>query len=141
MSQELLRKGLLEFIACSLNVIDGWTANVHRLWKREKTQARKKTTSKRRFPKGSGSSGYRHRAKHKNHVWSYDFVTDRTKEGEQLGLLVVVDDYTRECLAIEVARFFTVQDVFGVLQYLFAARVTPEHIRSDNSSEFVSKWA
>ena len=55
----------------------------------------------------------------RNHVWSYDFVTDRTEDGRQLRLLVVIDEYTRECLAIEVGRSFTAQDVMGVLQYLF----------------------
>jgi transposase InsO family protein len=72
-------------------------------------------------------------------VWSYDFVADRNKDGCLLRLLVVIDEYTRECLAIEVGRSFTAQDVMGVLQYLFAVRGTPEHIRSDNGPEFVSK--
>ena len=77
-------------------------------------------------------------------VWSYDFVTDRTEDRRQLRLLVVIDEYTRECLAIEVGRSFSAQDVVGVLQYLFAVRGTPEHIRSDNlgndsGPEFVSK--
>jgi transposase InsO family protein len=82
----------------------------------------------------------RHRARYKNHVWPYDFVTDRTEDGRQLRLLVVIDEYTQECLAIEVGRSFTAQDVIGVLQYLFAVRGTPpEHIRSDNGPEFVSK--
>ena len=67
----------------------------------------------------------RHRARYKNHVWSYDFVTDRTEDGRQLRLLVVIDEYARECLAIEVGRSFTAQDVMGVLQYLFAVRGTP----------------
>ena len=66
-------------------------------------------------------------------------MTDRTEDGRQLRLLVVIDEYTRECLAIEVGRSFTAQDVMGVLQYLFAVRGTPEHIRSDNGPEFVSK--
>ncbi|MDB4331783.1 DDE-type integrase/transposase/recombinase [bacterium] len=81
----------------------------------------------------------RHRARYKNHVWPYDFVTDRTEDGRQLRLLVVIDDYTRECLAIEVGRSFIPKDVIDVLQYLFAVRGTPEHIRSDNGPEFVSK--
>ncbi|MDB4749861.1 DDE-type integrase/transposase/recombinase [Rubripirellula sp.] len=77
-------------------------------------------------------------------MWSYDFVTDRTEDGRQLRLLVVIDEYTRECLAIEVGRSFTAQDVMGVLQYLFAVRGTPRDLRSDNlgsdtGPEFVSK--
>ncbi|MDA7893856.1 DDE-type integrase/transposase/recombinase [Rubripirellula sp.] len=81
----------------------------------------------------------RHRARYKNHVWSSDFVTDRTEDGRQLRLLVVIDEYTRECLPIEVGRSFTAQDVMGVLQYLFAVRGMPEHIRSDNGPQFVSR--
>ena len=102
-------------------------------------QVPRKQHRKRRFPGGSENGCVRHRARYKNHVWSYDFVTDRTEDGRQLRLLVVIDEYTRECLAIEVGRTFTAQDVMGVLQYLFAVRGTPEHIRSDNGPEFVSK--
>ena len=88
---------------------------------------------------GSENSCVRYRAQHKDHVWSYDFLTDRTEDGRQLRLLAVIDEYTRECLAIEVGRSFTAQDVIGVLQYLFAVRGTPQHIRSDNGPEFVAK--
>ena len=77
-------------------------------------------------------------------MWSYDFVTDRTEDGRQLRLLVVIDEYTREYLVIEVGRSFTAQDVMGVLQYQFAVRGTPRDLRSDNlgndtGPEFVSK--
>ena len=88
---------------------------------------------------GSENSCVRHWARHKDHVWSYDFVADRTEDGRQLRFLVVIDEYTRESLAIEVARLFTAQDVIGVLRYLFAIRGTPAHIRSDNGPEFVAK--
>ncbi len=101
-------------------------------------QVPRKQHRKRRFPGCSENSCVRHRAKYKDHVWSYDFVTDRTENGRQFRLLVVVDEYTRECLALEAARSFTSQDVVGVLQYLFAVRGTPQHIRSDNGPEFVA---
>jgi transposase InsO family protein len=65
-----------------------------------------------------------------NHVWSYDFVIDQTEDGRQLKLLVVLDEYTRECLAIEVSRSFTSEDVVALLQYLFAVRGVPEYLRS-----------
>ena len=94
---------------------------------------------RRRFSGGSENSCVRHRAEHKDHVWSYDFVSDRTEDGRQLRLLVMVDETTRECLALEVARSFTSQDVLGVLQYLFAVRGRPGHVRSDNGPEFVAK--
>jgi hypothetical protein len=72
-------------------------------------------------------------------VWSYDFLTERTEDGRQLRILVVIDEFTRECLAIEVARSFTARDVIMTLQYLFAVRGAPEHLRSDNGPEFVAK--
>ena len=102
-------------------------------------QVPRKQHRRRRFPGGSENSCVRHRAKHKDHVWSYDFLNDRTEDGRQFRLLAVIDEYTRECLAIEAGRSFTAQDVIGVLQYLFAVRGTPQHIRSDNGPEFVAK--
>ena len=66
-------------------------------------------------------------------------MTDRTEDGRQLRLLATIDETTRECLAIEVGRSFTAQDVIGVRQYVFAIRGTPQHIRSDNGPEFVAK--
>ncbi len=125
-----------------LLVARDWHVNekrVHRLWKREHMQVPRKQHRKRRFPGGSENSCVRHRAEHKDHVWSYDFLTDRTEDGRQVRLLAVIDEYTRECLAIEVGRSFTAHDVIGVLQYLFAVRGAPQHIRSDNGPEFVAK--
>ena len=74
-----------------------------------------------------------------NHVWSYDFVIDQTEDGRQLKMLVVIDEFTRECLAIEVARSFRAQDVVNLLEYLLAVRPAPQYIRSDNGPEFVAK--
>ena len=112
---------------CRLLVERDWQVNhkcVHRLWKRENMQVPGKQHRRRRFSGGSENSCMRRRAEHKDHVWSYDFLTDRTEDGRQLRLLAVIDETTRECLAIEVARSFTAQDVTGVLQYLFAVRGT-----------------
>ena len=103
-------------------------------------QVPRKQHRKRRLSLGgSQNSCVRHRAMHRNHVWSYDFVAERTEDGRALRMLVVIDEFTRECLAIEVGRSFTSDDVIGVLQYLFAIRGVPEHIRSDNGPEFVTK--
>jgi len=88
---------------------------------------------------GSQNSCVRYRAMRRNHVWTYDFVAERTEDGRTLRMLVVIDEFTRECLVIEVGRSFTSDDVIGVLQYLFAIRGVPEHIRSDNGPEFVAK--
>ena len=119
-----------------------WQVNhkrVHRLWKRENMQVPRKQHRRRRFSGGSENSCVRRRAEHKDHVWSYDFLSDRTEDGRRLKLLAVIDETTRECLAIEVTRSFTAQDVVGILQYLFSVRGTPRHLRSDNGPEFVAK--
>ena len=120
-----------------------WQVNhkrVHRLWKQEQMQVPRKQHRRRRLSPGSSeNSCVHHRARHKDHVWSYDFLTDRTEDGRHLRLLAVIDEFTRECLAIEVDRSFTADDVIGVLQYLFAVRGTPRYIRSDNGPEFVAK--
>ncbi len=120
----------------------GWRVNfkrVHRLWRQEHLQVPQKQHKRRRCPGSSAGGIVRYKAKHPNHVWSYDFLTDRTEDGRQLKLLAVIDEYTRECLAVEVGRRFTARDVKLTLQYLFALRGAPEHVRSDNGSEFVAK--
>ena len=88
---------------------------------------------------GSENSCVRKRSLHPNHVWSYDFIEDRTEKNRKLRMLVVIDEFTRESLAIEVAWSLKSQQVVEVLQYLFAVRGAPEHIRSDNGPEFVAK--
>jgi transposase InsO family protein len=125
-----------------LLVASGWSINskrVHRLWKQEHMQVPRKQHRRRRLPGGEENGCMRHRAERINHVWSYDFLVDRTEDGRQLKLLTVIDEYTRECLAIEVSRSFTADDVVGVLEYLFAVRGRPAHLRSDNGPEFVSQ--
>lgn len=120
----------------------GWRVNfkrVHRLWKQEHFQVPVKQRKRRRVPGQSANGCVRHRALHRNHVWSYDFLVDRTEDGRQLKLLLVIDEYTRECLAAEVGRTFTSQDVILTLQYLFAIRGAPQHVRSDNGPEFIAK--
>jgi transposase InsO family protein len=77
---------------------------------------------------------------HKNHVWSYDFVMTRTHDGQPIRMLTVLDEYTRECLAIDVARRLNHQDVLDCLADLFVRKGLPDYIRSDNGSEFTA-WA
>jgi putative transposase len=112
----------------------GWSVNhkrVERLWREEGMQVPKKQHKKRRLPRcGSENSCVRKRALRPNHVWSYDFVEDRTEKNRKLRMLAVIDEFTRESLAIEVAWSFTAQQVIDVLRCLFAVRGTPEHIRS-----------
>ncbi len=86
----------------------------------------------------------RKRPEYYNHIWSYDFLSERLENGHLMKLLVVIDEFTRECLAIDVNRKIKGSDVVEVLRYLFAVRGAPEFIRSDNGPEFASnavkKW-
>ena len=119
----------------------GWRVNqkrVHRLWKEAGWQIRQK--ARKRRPLGSSENGcVLKRAERRNHVWSYDFVHDRTEAGLQLKFLAVMDEYTREALAIEVGRSIKGEDVVDVLAYLFEVHGEPEFIRSDNGPELVAK--
>jgi putative transposase len=121
----------------------GWKVNhkrVERLWREEGMQVPRKQQKRRRIDTGgSENSCVRKRPLWPNHIWSYDFVADRTERGRKLRMLVVIDEFTRESLAIEVAWSFTARRVVEVLQYLFAVRGAPEHIRSDNGPEFVAQ--
>jgi len=121
----------------------GWEVNhkrVERLWREEGMQVPRKQQKRRRVSTGgSENSCVRKRPLWPNHIWSYDFVADRTEKGRKLRMLVVIDEFTRESLAIEVAWSFTAHRVVEVLQYLFGVRGAPEHIRSDNGPEFVAQ--
>jgi transposase InsO family protein len=79
------------------------------------------------------------RPQHKNHVWSYDFIEDRTHDGRKYRMLNVIDEFTHECLAIRIDHKLKAIDVIDVLSDLFILRGVPGHIRSDNGPEFVAK--
>ena len=120
---------------------EGWRVNrkrVHRLWRREGLKVPQRQRKRRRLGHG-GNSTRRRRAERINEVWSYDFVQDQSADGKPLRLLPVVDEYTRECMTIEVERSFTAEDVVATLQYLFELRGAPKYIRSDNGPEFVAR--
>jgi len=120
---------------------EGWTVNhkrVERIWRREGLKVPKKQPKRRRLWLNDGSC-IRLRPQFKDHVWSYDFVIARTAEGRAFRILNIIDEYTRECLAILVKRHITSQDVIDQLFQLIIFREIPEHIRSDNGSEFTAK--
>lgn len=111
---------------------------VYRLWRREGLKVPVKRHKKRRL--GTSANGIvHHRAMHADHVWTWDFIHDRTEDGRALKFLCIVDEFTRECLALEARRSFKSGDVIEVLKELFLIRGTPEHIRSDNGSEFIAR--
>ena len=118
-----------------------WQVNhkkIERIWRKEGLKVPKKQPKRRRLWLNDGSC-IRLRPEHKDHVWSYDFVMARTAEGKAFRMLNIIDEYSRECLAILVKRRITSQDVIGRLFELFILREIPEHIRSDNGPEFTAK--
>ena len=118
-----------------------WQVNhkkVERIWRREGLKVPRKQPKRRRLWLNDGSC-IRLRPQHKDHVWSYDFVMARTSDGRSFRMLNIIDEYTRECLAIDVKRKITSQDVVDRLFDLFIFRGIPEHIRSDNGPEFTAK--
>ncbi len=120
---------------------EGWKVNhkrVERLWRQEGLKVPSRQPKRRRLWLHDGSC-VRLRAAHKDHVWSYDFVHERTHDGRAFRLLTLLDEYTRECLAIEVQRQMNHQDVLDRLAELFVDRGVPEYIRSDNGSEFTAQ--
>ena len=121
---------------------DGWhrlnDKRVERLWRREGLKVPTKQPKRRRLWLNDGSC-IRLRPMHRNHVWSYDFVHDRTSNGRAIRMLTIMDEYTRECLAIEVNRRLNSADVLDVLSQLFLERGAPQYIRSDNGPEFIAK--
>jgi len=116
---------------------EGWQVNhkrVERIWGREGLKVPKKQPKRRRLWLNDGSC-IRLRPHFRDHVWSYDFVVARTSEGRVFRILNMIDEYSRECLAILVKRRITSQDVIDQLFHLFIFRGIPEHIRSDNGPE------
>jgi len=119
---------------------EGWTVNhkrVERLWRQEGLKVPMKQPKRRRLWLADGSC-VRLRPAYKDHVWSYDFVADRTSDGRAIRMLTLIDEHTRECLAIDVARSLKSEDVLERLSDLFVRRGVPAYLRSDNGSEFTA---
>jgi transposase InsO family protein len=116
---------------------------VEKIWRREGLKVPKKQPKRGRLWLNDGSC-IRLRPEHKDHVWSYDFMVERTSNGRAFRILNIIDEFTRECLSIKVDRKISSQDVIDELFNLFVFRGIPEHIRSDNGPEFtaraVRKW-
>ena len=119
----------------------GWQVSVdrvQRIWRREGLKVPQKQKPRGRLWLNDGAC-VRLRPVRVNHVWSYDFVSARTHDGRMLRLLVLIDEYTRECLAIRVARRLGSYEVIETLADVMVWRGIPEHIRSDNGPEFVAQ--
>jgi len=111
---------------------------VERIWRREGLKVPQKQPKRGRLWLTDGSC-VRLRPEHNDHVWSYDFMAARTSDGRSFRLLTILDEYTRECLAILVKRSIRSQDIIDQIFNLFVFRGVPEHIRSDNGPEFTGK--
>jgi transposase InsO family protein len=119
----------------------GWVVNdkrVERIWRRAGLKVPAKQPKRGRLWLADGSC-IRLRAERPNHVWSYDFVEDRTHDGRKYRMLNIIDEFTHECLAIRIGRRLKAVDVVDTLSDLFILRGVPEHIRSDNGPEFIAK--
>ncbi len=119
----------------------GWVINfkrVERIWRREGLKVPYKQPKRKRLWLNDGSC-IRLRPERPNHVWSYDFVEDRTHDGRKYRMLNLIDEFTRECLAIRINRKLKSSDVIDVLADQFILRGVPDHIRSDNGAEFSAK--
>jgi transposase InsO family protein len=128
-------------IAELLRTTAGWVVNdkrVERIWRLEGLKVATKQPKRGRLWLADGSC-VRLRPTHRNHVWSYDFVEHRTHDGRKYRMLNVIDEFTRECLAIRVARRLSSTDVIDVLSDLFILRGIPGHVRSDNGPEFIAE--
>lgn len=126
---------------CALLRREGWVVNkkrVQRLW-REAGLSVPATQQKRRRPGSSHNSCARRRAEYNGHVWSYDFAMDSTEDGRRMKIMPIIDEYSRECLSIDVERSITSGEVVATLERLFSERGAPSFIRSDNGPEFVAR--
>jgi len=118
----------------------GWHVNhkrVERIWRREGLKVPQKQPKRARLWLNDGSCT-RLRVTHPKHIWSYDFVMERTHNGNAFRMLTVIDEYTHECLAIKTKRRLNSIDVLDCLNQLFLEHGVPEHIRSDNGAEFTA---
>jgi putative transposase len=120
---------------------EGWEVNhkrVERIWRQEGLKVPPKQPKRGRLWLNDGSC-IRLRPEYPNHVWSYDFMQDRTHNGVAFRILNIIDEYTRECLQVRVERHLSHEEVLEELAWLFCTRGIPDHIRSDNGPEFTAE--
>jgi putative transposase len=120
---------------------EGWDisrSRVERIWKQEGLRVPRKQPKRGRLWLADGSC-VRLRPTHRNHVWSWDFVMDRTDDGRPMKILTLIDEFTKEALAVHPARRIRANDVIDIFADVMIERGIPEHIRSDNGPEMVAK--
>jgi transposase InsO family protein len=117
---------------------EGWAVNAKRVQRVRRVAGLQVQRKQRRMRRLNASGAERQRALHRNQVWSWDFIEDQTERGQCFRMLTLLDGHTRECLAIHVAWSIRALDVIGVIERAMAPQGVPEHIRSDNGSEFIA---
>jgi transposase InsO family protein len=121
--------------------VDGFKVGkdrVYTIWREEGLQIPQKQPKRARLWFNDGSC-IRLRPLFPNHVWSYDFVAERTRDGRAIKILNIIDEFSKECICSYVARRITSREIIFILADLFIKRGCPKHIRSDNGSEFIAK--
>ena len=121
--------------------MDGWKVNrkrVHRLWRKEGFRVPRRQHKKRRLGNSEGGI-LRLRPEYPNHVWAWDFIHDRDEGNRPLKWLTLVDEYTRECLALEVERGMTACQIIDIVAQVILIRGAPRFLRSDNGPEFIAQ--
>jgi transposase InsO family protein len=111
---------------------------VHRLWRLNGLKVPQRRSKKRALGQGGNGCAVK-RAEHKNHTWAWDFIHDRTSNGRSLKWISVVDEFTRECVVLEVGRSLKATDVIDAISESMKRRGAPRYIRSDNGPEFIAK--
>ena len=117
---------------------EGWSVSrkqVHHIRRKEGLKVRRRP---KRICRQGVSTGLPTQATHRNHVWSWDFIFDRTDQGSALKMLTMLDEFTRQCVAIRVERQIRSEQVLAILWQAMATYGIPEHIRSDNGTEFIA---
>ena len=122
----------------ALLVKEGWTTSRKFVQAERGAEGLQVKRPKKRRPRQGVSTGLPTKAKGRNHGWSWDFVHDRTDNGGPLKMMTLIDEYTRKCLDIRVARQLTSADVLSVLSEAIEEEGAPSYIRSDNGSEFIA---
>lgn len=117
---------------------EGWRVNAKRVQRVRRQEGYKVSKGQRKMKRTGFSTALRQRATHRNHVWSWDFVYDQTERGSSLRILTLIDEHTRQCLAVHVAWSIRAVDVITVVEAAMERYGMPEHIRSDNGPEFIA---
>jgi len=118
---------------------EGWSVSRKQVQRIRRTEGLKVRPKPQRIPRQGHSTGWPTQALHRHHVWTWDFIFDRTDKGSTLKMLTILDEYTRQCVAIRVERQIRSEQVLATLWQAMTTYGIPQHIRSDNGSEFIAQ--